>query len=59
MEMFALWQKDNDGRVFWWMGNHRFSANVSDAKRFATKGEAEVERWNVAGTDCQLAELIC
>ena len=57
--MFVLWQKDNKGRVFWWLGEYRWGQIVSDAKRFASKAEADVERWNVAGTEAQVAEVIC
>jgi len=58
MKMYVLWMKDIKGRVYFWLGEHRYTENVTEAKRFPTKAEAEVERWGVAGTDTQIAEVL-
>ena len=56
--MYILWMKDHAGRVYFWMGDHRYGQNVNEAKRFDSKAEAEVERWSVAGTDTNIAEVL-
>ena len=58
MVMFILYMIDHKGKAFYWLGEHRYSSMISEAKRFDSREQAEVERWTTAGTDARIAEVL-
>lgn len=53
--MYALELPTAAGPVYW--AEEHCTTRIENAKRFGTEREAQVERWNVAGTDFRIVEV--